>query len=661
MSALYRPMQHASSSSGGESSCEDGAPRVSPALRHPLSHHSSDGEHLADTLIYVGPDQDRNDIEAPAPFIPIIPSINRKWMKEEHGGSDSGNHFKCNTFAELQEKLDCVDDGEGPDVTWTEAPRTTELLPHDQEQHPPTGPSAASLPKASTSRTEKVLASTPVAVAAAMDHSGLLGGFSPLDPLRTTVTLQRPVQLNKEDELVFTLVAELPSSRLSNLPSSSRGCSLSTVTSGWQPVSIISSINDEYESFTSLPGYQKPGTSLTHPQDNSCPIKRSELPQVPQLPSPPRTTTTSPHQHLLLQKEGTDPSRDEACISAKKPSLGQVTFRRPAEDHSSRTTIPLKLQGPSSVVGCEQGDSLIKPVVTPGNFWNTEEPSGITRSSTLQKKANLLRDLTFSKKSNVDKKSRTALPTRASRTSQDIPRTSITEKELQRRSSRGQALTSQRSSNSRSPLKGHSAKQQPSRFLSLNSMEETLAGRTSKFHVTSTTTSTDATSQDPPGRLGSCPILDRKSNTGRGTFPGTKFAVSRRLLQLGSVSRGKQLGEKSHHTKTGSDIDTETMPRLLPPPSPYSKVTAPRRRYSSGSSGCSSSVLSGELPPAMGRPTLLHHRGGASSSGYGSSTAANDSETTTSSVHKSPKEREPSSSNQSRAFRLPRKRGSGGE
>lgn len=625
------------------------------ALRPPLSRPSSSSEHSADTLIYVGPDQERTDNDALSPFIPIIPSLNRMWMKEEHGSSNSGNHFKCNTFAELQEKLDCVDGCECPDVTWTEAPRSTELLSHDRGHDP----SAASLLEASTSRTEKPLASPPAAVAAAMDHSGLLVGVSPSGPLRTTVTLQRPVQLNKEDELVFTLVAELPSSRLSDLSGSRKGRSLPTVTSGWQPVSIISSINDEYESFTSLPGYQETGTSLTHanspqPQDNSAPIKRSELPQASQLPSPPRTTTPSPHQNLLLQKNGADPNRGEASISARKPFSGHVTIRRPAGDHSSSTTMPLKLQGPSSGSGSEQGNSLIKPAVTPGNLRNTEEPSGATRSSTLRKKANLLRDLTYSKKSSVDKKSRTALPKHASGTSQDVPSTSSTEKELQRRSGRGHTLTGQRSSNSRSPLKVHGAKQQPSRFHSLNSMEETSGGQSSKFHVTSTTTSLD-----PPAGLGSYPKGDRKYNTGRGTFPGTKVAVSRCLLQLASVSREKPLGERSHHTKTGIDGDTETMPPLLPPPSPYSKVTAPRRRYSSGSSGCSSSVLSGELPPAMGRTTLLHHRGGASSSGYGSSTAANDSETTTASVHKSPSERGPSSSNQSRTFKLPRKRGSG--
>uniref|UniRef100_A0A8C4NI97 Uncharacterized protein n=1 Tax=Eptatretus burgeri TaxID=7764 RepID=A0A8C4NI97_EPTBU len=52
-------------------------------------------------------------------------------------------------------------------------------------------------------------------------------------------------------------------------------------------------------------------------------------------------------------------------------------------------------------------------------------------------------------------------------------------------------------------------------------------------------------------------------------------------------------------------------------PSPYSKVTAPRRpRYSSGHFSDNSSVLSGDLPPAMGRAAIFYHNGSGGSSGY---------------------------------------------
>lgn len=527
-----------------------------------------------------------------------------------------------------------MDGGEGPGVTQTEVPWTAEPPSHDPGQEPPTDPLAAGLLEASGSRAEKLLAPPPAAAAAVVDQSGLPGGSSSAGPLRSTVTLQRPVQLNREDELVFTLVAEVPS----DPPGSSRGRSLQTVTSGWQPVSIVSSITDEYESFTSLPGCQKAGTSPTHanrprPRDHPGPIKSSKPHRAPRPSAPLRTQTLtpSPHQHLLYQRGDSNASGGGASLSAWKPSSGQVTFRRPAGGHSSSTTKLLKLQGPCSGPGCEQGDSLIQPAATPGAFRNPEEPeeleepSGASSSSTLRKKPNLLKDL------RISKKSRTALPPSASKSS-----------------SRGHALTGQRSFTSRFPLKVHGAKQQSSRFHNPNSLEETPGGRTSRSHLTSTHTSaTSSTSQDPPGGHGSSSRGDRKSHTGRGTFPGTKLTISRRLLQLAAASREKQLGGRSHHRGTGSAAGSEAPPPPLPPPSPYSQVTAPRRRHSGG-------VLSGELPPAVVCTTLLRHRGGASSSGYGSST-----ETTPSYTHDSSSERRPPSSNQSRAFRLPRKRGSG--
>lgn len=610
-SALCRPLQRASSSSGGESSCEDGAPWGSPALRLHFPDPHSSSEHSANTLIYVGPNQNQRNVEAPPPFIPITPSLNKKWLMEERGsGSISGNHFKCNTFAELQEKLDCVD---GPCVTQTEVPGTAGPPSYDPGQEPPTDPLTAGLLEASGSRAEKLSAPPPAAAVAVVDQSGLLGGSSTAGPLRTTVTLQRPVQLNREDELVFTLVAELPSGRMSDLPGSSRGRSLQAVTSGWQPVSIISSITDEYESFTSLPGCQKPGTSATNRRDS-------------------------------------DPSRSGASPSAWKSSSDQVTFRRPAAGPSSSMTKLLKLQGQSSGPGCERGDSLIQPAATTAAFRNPEEPSGTTWSTTMRKKPNLLKDLRISKKLSVDQKSRTALPPSASKMSQDVPRPSTTEEELLHRSSRGLTLIGQRSYTSRCPLKAHNARQQSSRFHSLNSLKKTSGGQISRSHLTSTSTS--ATFQDPPGGLRSSSRGDKKSHTGRGTFPGTKLTVSRRLLQLAAVSRGKQLGGRSHHRGTGSDAGREAPPPSLPPPSPYSKVTAPRRHRIS-------SVLSSELQPAMVCTTLPHHKGGANSSGYGSSTTVHDSETPPSCTHDSSSDRRPPSSNQSRAFRLPRKRGSG--
>ncbi|NXL85979.1 KI26A protein, partial [Alectura lathami] len=132
--------KYASSSSGGESSCEEGHVRRPPHLRpfHPRTvaldpdlpvlsissdpDYSSSSEQSCDTVIYVGPngaalsDRELTDNEGPPEFVPIIPSLNKKRSKDSSasGRSSDKDHFKCNTFAELQERLECIDGSEEP-------------------------------------------------------------------------------------------------------------------------------------------------------------------------------------------------------------------------------------------------------------------------------------------------------------------------------------------------------------------------------------------------------------------------------------------------------------------------------------------------------------------------------------------------------------------
>ncbi|XP_042300867.1 kinesin-like protein KIF26A isoform X2 [Sceloporus undulatus] len=132
--------KYASSSSGGESSCEEGHIRRPPHLRpfHPRTmaldpdipilnlssepDYSSSSEQSCDTVIYVGPngtalsDRELTDNEGPPEFVPIIPSLNKKKSRDNGGLAKSSDkdHFKCNTFAELQERLECIDGSEEP-------------------------------------------------------------------------------------------------------------------------------------------------------------------------------------------------------------------------------------------------------------------------------------------------------------------------------------------------------------------------------------------------------------------------------------------------------------------------------------------------------------------------------------------------------------------
>ncbi|KAM9840316.1 kinesin-like protein KIF26A [Aulostomus maculatus] len=370
--------KYASSSSGGDSSCEEGPTRQPPHLRpfHPRTvaldpdtplllssdpDHSSSSEHSCDTVIYVGPggvaisDWDLSDNEGPPSFVPIIPSLNKKRVKDMP--RTDGDHFKCNTFAELQERLECIDGSEGSasfsaeskaaqtaalrtqaskpseatsvhrsDETQRVSPATCSNNKPDQEQFPAASgitdtskwtsadgekllapslqdpgpvvqekvylkgavpkasasPSLLSTSMAATQPAEVISRTPPVGMSqqvvcqppASMDgapytcrspmevsnlQAALLGRCLSRDFLRTTVTLQQPVELNGEDELVFTIVEELPhglipdNGRPSNIVSFSSDCSLQALASGSRPVSIISSINDEYDAFTCQP------------------------------------------------------------------------------------------------------------------------------------------------------------------------------------------------------------------------------------------------------------------------------------------------------------------------------------------------------------------------------------------------------------------------
>ncbi|XP_046711669.1 kinesin-like protein KIF26A isoform X3 [Silurus meridionalis] len=423
--------KYASSSSGGESSCDEGRIRRPPHLRpfHPRTvaldpdlpllmsdpDYSSSSEQSCDTVIYVGPggatisDRELSDNEGPPAFVPIIPSLNRKQRGKE--GPTDQDHFKCNTFAELQERLECIDGSEEPSafvgevrgcqvtpkmdiisqkpkegsfsVTFNASTKTSssqqdnilckhpltahsKLLDspkhkskneHSKLQNASDGdvPVAACCRKSDNAKgveTDSLTACSPgnQDPAAAFQNSEPVvrekvffnrkqlpkpappppqprdstkdnseleekcavrippigmshqvqkpcgsGSSSPLlsrvhhlnpktplevcqlstlrerDILRTTVTLQQPVELNGEDELVFTLVEELSigsimdNGRPSSIISFNSDCSVQALASGSRPVSIISSINDEFDAYTSSVGASQVNIEMVAP------------------------------------------------------------------------------------------------------------------------------------------------------------------------------------------------------------------------------------------------------------------------------------------------------------------------------------------------------------------------------------------------------------
>lgn len=271
-------------------------------------------------------DRELSDNEGPPAFVPIIPSLNKKRTKEP--SKSDGDHLKCNTFAELQERLECIDgsestatfigEGKGPQTV----PRNqsgngkatdgvlactkvikSSLQKHSYMEHfkvtsdeAVSGQSLAqdpepvvrekvfldkgpTLPLQRTSdlASDSILATRtpPVGMSQPVPRQGVpyLSRRSPMevshlraafqsrclerDVLRTTVTLQQPVELNGEDELVFTVVEELPTGlipdngRPSSIISLNSECSLQAISSESRPVSIISSINDEFDKYVS--------------------------------------------------------------------------------------------------------------------------------------------------------------------------------------------------------------------------------------------------------------------------------------------------------------------------------------------------------------------------------------------------------------------------
>ncbi|XP_044630341.2 kinesin-like protein KIF26A isoform X2 [Equus asinus] len=350
-----KKVKYASSSSGGDSSCEEGRVRRPPHLRpfHPRAlapdpdrlasnspgdpDYSSSSEQSCDTVIYVGPggaalsDRELTDTEGPPDFVPIIPALSRRRPSE---GPREADHFRCSTFAELQERLECIDGSEGPsgalggtDGTQASPGRGAKKASPPEAEAPRKAvgsPLAASTPRNSpgldthrgvpepskagsdpredgSTRPElpvpdKAMGSgdrRPLPSPAPPPPRQLEAGRAPEEPggggtegvvrtppvgmsgqagcpcpsargrclerglLTTTVTLQQPVELNGEDELVFTVVEELSlgglagPGRPASLASFGSDCSLQALASGSRPVSIISSINDEFDAYTS--------------------------------------------------------------------------------------------------------------------------------------------------------------------------------------------------------------------------------------------------------------------------------------------------------------------------------------------------------------------------------------------------------------------------
>ncbi|XP_012579813.1 PREDICTED: kinesin-like protein KIF26A [Condylura cristata] len=395
--------------------------------------YSSSSEQSCDTVIYVGPggaalsDRELTDNEGPPDFVPIVPALSRRRPSE---GPRDADHFRCSTFAELQERLECIDGSEGPEgapaspARGGRRPSAPEAAPRKTVGSPGPSPHRGTLePVASDQREElPTLAQPPAAGRDPEEPAGGRAGEGARTPpvgcprpsaqgrrlerglLTTTVTLQQPVELNGEDELVFTVVEELSLGALgspgrpASLASFGSDCSLQALASGSRPVSIISSINDEFDAYTSqAPGGTPEGPAYTSGPRGSPAHTRLHMaygcgPLRPPSPDPfcPNPDSSLELGSLRFSEQGGQDSPGPAHSShpgeaaATAPTQGVRELRAwsprgPAPAQTIHSSLPRKPKTTSNAgcVGCPHPG--LSPPGPGGTFEDPWRPRGEER------------------------------------------------------------------------------------------------------------------------------------------------------------------------------------------------------------------------------------------------------------------------------------------
>ncbi|KAJ3607160.1 hypothetical protein NHX12_026673 [Muraenolepis orangiensis] len=855
-----RKSKHASSSSsGGESSCEEERPHLRPIYPRTVAldpdtpaelsgdpDYSSGSEHSCDTVIYVGPggatvsDRQLGGNESPPAFIPIIPSLVKRRAGEAR--RTEGSRLKCDTFAELQERLDCIDGSEAPTAYATEgkavaAGPTDTMSPLKSDapcsQNVPewicsssnkpdhegpgqaTGKTSVTLPEATVREKVHLRGTVPKPSASPSLPRGLQASSQPLgsgggrappvgmtqqqallqgpgetssiargwaglgsnssievhhmremlmgrcldkDFLRTTVTLQQPVELNGEDELVFTVVEELPLGLAPGASWPSGILSFSSDGSNPGPLGAKSSLYDSGISFSELDSnLMAPGKSASSTESSKASLKGSRTRAGTLNTSVSHTLLHSLHASLPRKTKPTsmgaqgDGSRPEARqydlseagfereVEGRRTGTSGAGWRR-AGGNSNSVPRPPKAHGSFSsshrVVdgSSRRGDTPVRvPRLTRGattlgmvsgpqgsseSIWEHEASPGLGsikfsssgkrsnghRTSKIHKSGsgNLFPASLLAVPGSSDQKSKVAPSSSALKVMtvgrSTLPRTFLPEEDfhprlradslnyksstskidhsflrmtssLKTRGAKGDSLLrygmslerseSMTSSTSRAGLSrenlGSSSRPANSSMTRLGppattSVASPSLARPGKTGSSSRVSFSSSKSLSPSTRPSDSPAVRGAELAPPGRPPG--MDGKRATVVRAANSRVSELAAGGHRKSEGGAKSEGAA--VVGLPSPYSKITAPRRpqRHSSGVASDNSSVLSGELPPAMGRTALFYHSGG--SSGYES--MRRDSETASSARDSTGDEVSP---DRGRVSKSPRKRGNG--
>ncbi|XP_051235142.1 kinesin-like protein KIF26B isoform X2 [Dicentrarchus labrax] len=348
-------VQYTSSSSGGESSCEEGRMRRPTHLRPfhhrgdtdsdlPLLRLSSDpdeyssSEQSCDTVIYVGPngaavsDRELTDNEGPPEFVPIIPALLRGKPSEQQQTQsqaagvqnkvqsqpedqpsgpvqslpqpsqsllgqplapvpeEGAECLKCNTFAELQERLDCIDGSEEvAKFPFEEVPASKQ----GAKQEP--CPSSAIPTSAPSAPGSAAMLDTETKTGSACAVGGAVQSFSSSAAAAAAATsrrrtndqqLQEIKEVVEEAELAQTMIHNLAQSSGSPIVTSARSVTgSSSITSNPLHRGKSSHLNDSRESLNAASNTDGKARPLGSPRLGIASLTKTSDYRPPSSPS----------------------------------------------------------------------------------------------------------------------------------------------------------------------------------------------------------------------------------------------------------------------------------------------------------------------------------------------------------------------------------------
>ncbi|KAG7461119.1 hypothetical protein MATL_G00206650 [Megalops atlanticus] len=546
-----------------------------------------------------------------------------------------------------------------------------------------------------------------------MDGTDTLSEDLPQLPLEdskstTTVTVQQPLELNGEDELVFTMVEELTISgvlengRPTSIISFNSDCSVQALASGSRPVSIISSISEDLECFpitASSPTAAISEINVTNllpysrveGESQSVPSGRSSISSWLSEMNTGSDGEQSCHSFIVKQCYGQGEALAESqlsdlpegtqgdCLvyagSAKTPDTESML---PAADTSEIYTGKEWISCKAGTVGTRNTTAATSG--THDDFGSTGKLKGSNHESSrlfsakLEQLANRTNSLGRSHGGHYDCLSlerADSLTSVGSRTSIGRDSTMPRVGRSLRRGSMSSPTHGPNGNNNipQSPKASQSKISAVSKLLMTSPKARSLSASSTKtlsFSTKSLPQSVNRSSSLPPnGKNQNQSSWSTQSlSRNRGSGLASKLPLRAVNGRISELLQGTG-GSRASHARGGSDSEEKgavqggerSVVHTLP--SPYSKITAPRRphRCSSGHASDNSSVLSGELPPAMGKTALFYHSGG--SSGYESMIRDSEATGSTSSTQDSMSDNSSSVSGR-RSLKNPKKRNNTG-